>query len=595
FLKGSWTDAVLFAIAVAVGLTPEMLPMIVNANLARGAIALSKHKCIVKKLDSVINLGGTLTRNKVELIKHLNYHGDTCQLPLYLGYLNSYFQTGLKNLMDVAVIEFYENPDSKIIAGYTNISQGFTKVDEIPFDFVRRRMSVILESNQEDHRFLISKGALDEMLSCCSHIYIGNRNDFTDGIFPTTDIVPLTQEIRDSVKDLNNALNDDGLRVIGVAFKRMKERVEFSVAHERDLILVGVCGFLDPPKASAKPAIEELMRYNVEVKVLTGDSPVVCRKVCEEINLPIKSIVTTTDIEGLDDTELEEIAEKATIFAKLTPLQKANIVNALKRRNHIVGFLGDGINDAPAIRESDCGISVDEGTDIAKESADIILLEKSLTVLAYGVMRGRLTYGNTIKYIKMAISSNFGNVFSVLAASIWLPFLPMAPIHLILQNLLYDFSQIAIPWDRMDPEFLVHPKRWSTKGIFRFMAFIGPLSSIFDLTTFTFMWFYFQCNTDEDENKVKLFRLITQTLIVHVIRTRKIPFIQSTASKPVLLSTLIIMAIGIAIPFTPLNEYLGMTQLPGIYFLYLFGVLVSYPVLVSVVKVVYIKIFKDWM
>ncbi|RIB11916.1 magnesium-translocating P-type ATPase [Gigaspora rosea] len=612
FLKGSWTDAVLFAIAVAVGLTPEMLPMIVNANLARGAIALSKHKCIVKKLDSVINLGGldvlctdktgTLTRNKVELIKHLNYHGDTCQLPLYLGYLNSYFQTGLKNLMDVAVIEFYENPDSKIIAGYTNISQGFTKVDEIPFDFVRRRMSVILESNQEDHRFLISKGALDEMLSCCSHIYIGNRNDFTDGIFPTTDIVPLTQEIRDSVKDLNNALNDDGLRVIGVAFKRMKERVEFSVAHERDLILVGVCGFLDPPKASAKPAIEELMRYNVEVKVLTGDSPVVCRKVCEEINLPIKSIVTTTDIEGLDDTELEEIAEKATIFAKLTPLQKANIVNALKRRNHIVGFLGDGINDAPAIRESDCGISVDEGTDIAKESADIILLEKSLTVLAYGVMRGRLTYGNTIKYIKMAISSNFGNVFSVLAASIWLPFLPMAPIHLILQNLLYDFSQIAIPWDRMDPEFLVHPKRWSTKGIFRFMAFIGPLSSIFDLTTFTFMWFYFQCNTDEDENKVKLFQtawfvegLITQTLIVHVIRTRKIPFIQSTASKPVLLSTLIIMAIGIAIPFTPLNEYLGMTQLPGIYFLYLFGVLVSYPVLVSVVKVVYIKIFKDWM
>ncbi|CAG8676656.1 2932_t:CDS:2, partial [Scutellospora calospora] len=334
-------------------------PMIVNANLARGAIALSKKKCIVKRLDSVINLGGmnvlctdktgTLTRNKVELIKHLNYLGEPCQLPLFLGYLNSYFQTGLKNLMDVAVIEYYENPDSNG-SSHFNISQGFLKVDEIPFDFVRRRMSVILESNQDDHRFLISKGALDEMLSCCSHIYIG-KSDFSDGIFPTTDIIPLTPDILDSVKNLNEKLNNDGLRVIGVAFKRMKEHVEFTVAHESELILVGVCGFLDPPKQSAKPAIKELHKYNVEIKVLTGDSPVICRKVCEEIELPIKSIVTTTDLEGLDDTQLEEIAEKATIFAKLTPLQKANIVNALKRRNNIVGFLGDGINDAPAIRE----------------------------------------------------------------------------------------------------------------------------------------------------------------------------------------------------------------------------------------------------
>ncbi|CAG8594721.1 13151_t:CDS:2, partial [Dentiscutata heterogama] len=577
-------------IGIMLSMMPPVLLLQGFLKGTRGAIALSKHKCIVKKLDSVINLGsmdvlctdktGTLTRNKVELIKHLNYQGNTCQLPLFLGYLNSYFQTGLKNLMDVAVIEYYENPELNR-PGFTNLPQHFIKVDEIPFDFVRRRMSVILESNKDDHRFLISKGALDEMLSCCSHIYIGSGKDFVDGIFPTTDIVPLTHDIRDSIKNLNNTLNDDGLRVIGVAFKRMKERVEFSVAHESNLILVGLCGFLDPPKQSAKPAIEELRKYNVEVKVLTGDSPVVCRKVCEEINLPIKSIVTTNDLEGLDDTQLEEIAERATIFAKLTPLQKANIVNALKRRNHIVGFLGDGINDAPAIRESDCGISVDEGTDIAKESADIILLEKSLMVLAYGVIRGRLTYGNTIKYIKMAISSNFGNVFSVLVASIWLPFLPMAPIHLILQNLLYDISQISIPWDRMDPEFLVHPKRWSTKGIFWFMTLIGPGSSIFDILTFTFMWFYFQCNDPNDDYKVALFQsawfvegLLTQTLIVHVIRTPKIPLIQSTAALPVVLCTLAIMAIGISIPFSPIHDYLKMTPLPPIYFSYLFGVLI---------------------
>ncbi|CAG8539823.1 3290_t:CDS:2, partial [Dentiscutata erythropus] len=577
-------------IGIMLGMMPPVLLLQGFLKGTRGAIALSKHKCIVKKLDSVINLGsmdvlctdktGTLTRNKVELIKHLNYQGKTCQLPLFLGYLNSYFQTGLKNLMDVAVIEFYENPELNNTPGFSNLSQSFIKVDEIPFDFVRRRMSVILESNQDDHRFLISKGALDEMLSCCSHIYVGSGIDFVDGIFPTTDIIPLTQDILVSIRNLNNTLNDDGLRVIGVAFKRMKERVEFSVAHESDLILVGLCGFLDPPKQSAKPAIEELRKYNVEVKVLTGDSPVVCRKVCEEINLPIKSIVTTKDIEGLDDTQLEEIAERATIFAKLTPLQKANIVCALKRRNHIVGFLGDGINDAPAIRESDCGISVDEGTDIAKESADIILLEKSLMVLAYGVIRGRLTYGNTIKYIKMAISSNFGNVFSVLVASVWLPFLPMAPIQLILQNLLYDISQISIPWDRMDPDFLVHPKRWSTKGIFWFMAFVGPWSSIFDILTFTFMWFYFQCNDANDAYKVTLFQsawfvegLLTQTLIVHVIRTPKIPLLQSRAALPVVLSTLAIMAIGIALPFSPINGYLSMTPLPPIYFLYVAGVL----------------------
>ncbi|CAB4487476.1 magnesium-transporting ATPase, P-type 1 [Rhizophagus irregularis] len=609
FLKGGWKDAVLFAAAVAVGLTPEMLPMIVNANLARGAINLSKKKCIVKKLDSIINLGGidilctdktgTLTCNKVVLINHFDHLGNVSKLPLYLGYLNSYFQTGLKNLLDVAVIEYFnsENVDGAYI------SQNFFKVDEIPFDFVRRRMSVILESSKDDDcRFLISKGAVDEMLTCCTNIYVGKDNVSSNEIFPTSDIIPITTEILKNMKDLNESLNNDGLRVIAVAFKDMKKCSEFTVAHESELTLVGVCAFLDPPKPSTKPALQELFKYNVEVKVLTGDSPAVCRKVCEEINLPVKSIITTTELEGIDDAKLEEIAESGTIFAKLTPLQKANIVKALKRRNHIVGFLGDGINDAPAIRESDCGISVDEGTDIAKESADIILLEKSLMVLADGIIRGRITYGNTIKYIKMAISSNFGNVFSVLIASAWLPFLPMEALQLILQNLLYDLSQIAIPWDRMDPEFLTHPKRWSARSIVKFMIFTGPWNSIFDMTTFAFMFYYYKCQDPHDVYKVRLFQtgwfvegLITQTLIVHMIRTPKFPFLQSTASLPVCLSTLAVMSAAIIIPFTPLNKYLGMVPLPGLYYSYLLGVLVTYWFLTSFIKWVYIKLFKEWL
>ncbi|CAG8451492.1 412_t:CDS:2 [Paraglomus brasilianum] len=529
-------------------------------------------------------------------MKYLDYLGDVCKLPLCLGYLNSYFQTGLKNLLDEAVIEFFKNETE------TDIAQHFFQVDEIPFDFVRRRMSVILESNQDEQRFLISKGAVDEMLACCTNIYIGKDNDPSNAIFPTTDIVPITPKILTSIKNLNERLNNEGLRVIAVAFKRMNECSAFTVADESKLTLVGVCVFYDPPKPSAKPALQELLKYNVEVKVLTGDSPVVCRKVCEEINLPIKSIVTNTELEGLDDAQLEEIAENGTIFAKLTPLQKANIVSALKRRNHIVGFLGDGINDAPAIRESDCGISVDEGTDIAKESADIILLEKSLMVLADGIVRGRITYGNTIKYIKMVISSNFGNVFSVLIASIWLPFLPMDPLQLILQNLLYDFSQTSIPWDKMDPEYLISPRRWSAKSIAKFMVFVGPCSSIFDITTFVFMFYYYQCNNPDDHYKVQLFHtawfvegLLTQTMIVHIIRTSKIPFIQSTASLSVCLTTFAVICSGIIIPFTPLNRVLGMVPLPGFYFVYFLGVIISYCSLTSFVKVLFVKFFKEWL
>ncbi|CAG8481366.1 14304_t:CDS:2 [Acaulospora colombiana] len=540
FLNHDWWNAFLFAASVGIGLTPEMLK-----------------KCIVKNLDSVITLGGadilctdktgTLTLNKVTLMKHVNHLGAPCPFPLRLSYLNSYFQTGLKNLMDVAIIDFFEKGgEGNECRVVDEVTKGFLKVDEIPFDFVRRRMSVILETDWDpNHRFLISKGAVDEMLACCENIYLGSDDlkpdvDCIEGFFPASDIFQLTPEIIEHIKSLNEDLNEDGLRVIAVAYKRMKELVEpFTVAHETGLTLVGFCAFLDPPKPSAKPALRELFKYNVSVKVLTGDSPTVCRKVCQEIDLPVKAIVTTTDLEGMSDAQIEEIAENATIFAKLTPLQKAQIVRALKRRGHIVGFLGDGINDAPAIRESDCGISVDEGTDIAKESADIILLEKSLTVLADGVVGGRNTFGNTIKYIKMAISSNFGNVFSILVASAWLPFLPMLPLQVIVQNFLYDISQIAIPWDRMG--------------------------------------------------------LCTQTLIVHMIRTPKIPFIQSTAAPVVLFGTLFVIVSGILIPYTPIGSFLGMVALPGVYYPYLISAITGYWMLTNVAKKIYLHFFHEWL
>ncbi|KAK9759965.1 hypothetical protein K7432_016472 [Basidiobolus ranarum] len=365
------------------------------------------------------------------------------------------------------------------------------------------------------------------------------------------------------------------------------------------MIFAGYIAFLDPPKQSTTQAIRELREYGVTVKVLTGDAAAVCKKVCNEIQLPINAIVTTTDLENLSEEQFSAIVEKGTIFAKLTPMQKAQVIRALKAKGHIVGFLGDGINDAPALRESDCGISVDTGTDIAKESADIILLEKDLMVLVDGVIRGRITYGNTIKYIKMAVSSNFGNVFSMLVASIWLPFLPMLPIQVLVQNLLYDISQIAIPWDNMDDDFLHIPQAWSAKGIFKFMIFIGPISSIFDITTFVYMWFYFGADTTEQQSLFQtgwfVVGLLTQTLIVHMIRTPLIPFFQSRASLPLLLSTIVVMVIGFVIPFTPLRDPLSMVTLPGMYYPYLFSALLAYCLLTQMVKTIYVRYFKTWL
>ncbi|ORX89798.1 magnesium-translocating P-type ATPase [Basidiobolus meristosporus CBS 931.73] len=602
-----WLQAALFAASVAVGLTPEMLPMIVNANLARGALVLSKKKCIVKKLDSIVNMGsidvlctdktGTLTEDKVSLVKHLNSSGQPSLFPLELAFLNSNFQTGLKNLLDFAVIEYYNKKPSLSLGEYS-------KVDEIPFDFVRRKMSVVIRDRSNMDHLLITKGAVDEMLASCSRIFVGsqpNSDEARGGItLPTDSIIDLTDDHRSELQALNHELNDDGLRVIAVAYRVLdRDYKDLTTAQETKMIFAGYIAFLDPPKPSTAVAIRELREYGVTIKVLTGDAAAVCRKVCQEIQLPVNSIVTTTDLEDVSEERFTEIVEEGTIFAKLTPIQKAQVIRALKKKGHVVGFLGDGINDAPALRESDCGISVDTGTDIAKESADIILLEKDLMVLVDGVIRGRITYGNTIKYIKMAISSNFGNVFSMLVASIWLPFLPMLPIQVLVQNLLYDISQIAIPWDRMDQDFLNTPKSWSAKGIIRFMAFIGPISSIFDVTTFIYMWFYFGCTTPDDQALFQsgwfVIGLLTQTLIVHMIRTPLIPFIQSRASLPLLLSTFAVMVIGFIIPFTPLKQALSMVTLPGMYYPYLFSALLAYCLLTQLIKAIYIWYFRTWL
>ncbi|KAK9760665.1 hypothetical protein K7432_015090 [Basidiobolus ranarum] len=607
FTNHDWVQTALFAASVAVGLTPEMLPMIVNANLARGALALSKRKCIVKKLDSIINLGGvdilctdktgTLTEDKVSLVSHLGFKGETSFLPLELAFLNSHFQTGLKNLLDVAVMDFFHKDHYMPLDRYS-------KVDEIPFDFVRRKLSVVIRDQSKLNDLLITKGAVDELLDSCSKIFIGNittSNPASEGVtLPTDEIVDLTGEYTTKLQNLNNELNEDGLRVIAVAYRYMdSDHKDLTIAHETNMIFAGYIAFLDSPKPSTTQAIRELRENGITIKVLTGDSAAVCKKVCNEIQLPINSVVTATNLENLTNEEFSAIVEEATIFAKLTPLQKAEVIRALKANGHVVGFLGDGINDAPALRESDCSISVDTGGDIAKESADIILLEKDLMVLVAGVIRGRITYGNTIKYIKMAVSSNFSNVLSMLVASIWLPFLPMLPIQVLVQNLLYDISQMAIPWDNMDDEFLHSPQAWSTKGILKFMLFIGPISSIFDIITFIFMVFYLEANAPEQQSLFQtgwfVIGLLTQTLIVHMIRTPLIPFIQSRASLPLLFSTATVMLIGFVIPFTPIRDSLSMVVLPGMYYPYLFSVLAGYCLLAQMVKVIYIRHFRTWL
>jgi Mg2+-importing ATPase len=601
-LKGDWMEALLFSISVAVGLTPEMLPVIVTANLAKGAMSMSKHKVIVKHLNAIQNIGamdllctdktGTLTLDKIVLTQHLNIFGVEDFEVLKWAYLNSYHQTGLTNLMDVAVLEHVELHD------YLKVEKDFEKVDEIPFDFERRRMSVVLKQKNGKH-LLICKGAVEEMLDLCSHHF--DPGEDRELHIEQDEVVVMDDVMRQNVLDNASRLNANGLRVLILAIREFEgdHPLNYNVDDETNLTFTGFIGFLDPAKPSAKPSIEALHKLNVEVKVLTGDNEIVTKKICSDVGIPIQNIMLGEELDTISDEELTSRMGAISIFAKLSPLQKMRVVKALRANGHTVGVLGDGINDAAALREADVGITVDNAVDIAKESSDIILLEKDLMVLHKGVVYGRRTFGNIIKYIKMATSSNFGNVFSILGASVFLPFLPMLPIQLLVQNLLYDVSQTSIPWDNMDKDFLETPKKWEASGIRRFMLYIGPTSSIFDYVLFAVMFYVFQANSPEHQS---LFQtgwfvegLLSQTLIVHMIRTQKIPFIQSWASAPVVAMTSLVMVIGLIIPFTPLATILFMQPLPFSYFPWLIAILMAYSFLIHFVKVWYIKRFHEWL
>ncbi|MEQ1790068.1 MAG: magnesium-translocating P-type ATPase [Rickettsiales bacterium] len=595
FSKGNWTEALLFAVSIAVGLTPGMLPMIVTSNLAKGAIAMSKRKVVVKRLNAIQNFGamdvlctdktGTLTQDHIILHDHLDIDGEPSNEVLDYAWLNSYHQTGLRNLLDVAVIDEAkkEYPDGKHIAEL----KSWQKIDEIPFDFQRRRMSVIV-SNSDDKHILICKGAVEELLAVSVN-YTHNGK-----------VLPLDDAAREKFRALAQELNEDGFRVLIVSYKNIEaSQTVYDKRDESTLTIKGFLTFLDPPKETARVALAALKNYGVDVKVLTGDNATVTRKICNDVKLEVKGMVDGSELDKLTDSQLYEAVEKNTIFAKLSPMQKSRIILALKAAGHTVGFLGDGINDAPALRVADVGISVDTAADIAKEAADIILLEKSLLVLEEGVIEGRKVFGNIVKYLKMALSSNFGNMFSVVGASFLLPFLPMLPVQILIQNLLYDISQIATPFDKVDDDYLRTPRKWEAIELKRFMLFIGPVSSIFDYITFGVMWFIFSANTIAEQS---LFHtgwfvsgLLTQTLIVHMIRTEKMPFIGSRASNSLLISTVLVMAAGIILPYTAAGAAVHLVPLPLAYFGYLAGILIGYCLLVTAMKSWYIKKFGQWL
>ena len=600
FTKGDWMQAALFAISVAVGLTPEMLPMIVTTSLAKGAMAMSRKKVVIKNLNAIQNLGsidilctdktGTLTQDKVVLEYHLNVDGEEDERVLRHAFLNSYFQTGLKNLIDIAVISRQEE------LGAEALIQKYIKVDEIPFDFERRRMSVVVRDAGGKTQ-LVTKGAVEEMLGCCAYAECGGE------------IRPLTDAVRGLVLEKSDELNDRGMRVIAVAQKTNPSPVgQFSVADEAEMVLIGFLAFLDPPKETTKAAIQALREYGVGVKILTGDNEKVTCAICRQVGLDADRILLGSELEEMDDRQLAVQAEKITVFAKLSPAQKARIIRVLRENGHSVGYLGDGINDAAAMKASDVGISVDTAVDIAKESASVVLLEKDLMVLEQGVIEGRRTYANMIKYIKMTASSNFGNMLSVLAASAFLPFLPMASLHLILLNLIYDISCTAISWDNVDPAYLRAPRRWDASGISRFMLWIGPTSSIFDIAAYLLMYFvicpaavggqlYSQLSDPAAQALyIALFQtgwfvesMWSQSLVIHMIRTPKIPFVQSRASASVTLLSLAGIALVTVLPFTPLGPSLELAALPPVYFLWLAAIVFGYMALATAVKKGYIR------
>jgi len=587
FTKHDWKGAFFFAMAVAVGLTPEMLPMIVSVCLSKGALAMSRKKVIVKRLNSIQNFGGmdvlctdktgTLTEDRVTLMRHCDVTGRETEDVLLDGYLISYFQTGLHNLLDRAILDSKDFHQQELIAKYR-------KLDEIPFDFTRRMMSVLVQ-DPDGKSILLTKGAPEDVFHQCAQFELDGR------------LAPMDPGRMTGLKAQYDNLSNDGFRVLAVATKELTGKQGCAKDDERDLVLKGYVAFLDPPKESAGRAVDALRSHGVSVKILTGDNYLISRKVCRDVGLDPEPMLVGSDIEKMSDAELGEAAVKTTLFARMSPAHKRRVIQMLRSKGHVVGFMGDGINDAPALRAADIGISVDTATDIAKESADLILLEKDLMVLEQGVTEGRKVFANILKYIRMGASSNFGNMFSVLGASAFLPFIPMAPIQVLTNNLLYDFSQVPIPTDAVDEEQVARPRPWNIDEIKRFILFVGPISSIFDYTTFYVMLYVFH---SWDPARAPLFQtgwfvesLMTQTLIIHVIRTNKIPFIQSRASVPLTATTVIIMAFGMWLPFSPLASALGMTALPPLYWPILLATLFCYVVLTQLIKMWLLK--KRWI
>ncbi len=605
---GDWLEAGVFALSVGVGLTPEMLPMIITASLAKGSIIMAKEKVVIKKLNAIQDLGaidilctdktGTLTQDEIVLEYPLDIHGDLDMAVLRRAYLNSHFQTGLKNLMDRAIISRTEK-EAKEHAILQNLDTSFQKIDELPFDFERRRMSVIVKDDSNVVS-MVTKGALEEMLNISTHVeYRG-------------EVIPLTEDIRQEVLAEVGQLNRQGLRVLGVGYKSgLREDYAYAVMDESDMILTGYLAFLDPPKPSAAPAIQALLEHGVKTKILTGDNEKVTQAICEKVGLDVEHMLLGADIDQMTDQELAEAVESVTVFAKLSPDQKARIILQLKKNGHGVGYMGDGINDAPSMKVADVGISVDTAVDIAKETADVILLDKDLMVLETGIVEGRKVYANMTKYIKMTVSSNFGNIFSLLVASIFLPFLPMAPVHLIVLNLVYDLSCVALPFDNVDQDFLKQPHTWEAKSITRFMVWMGPISSVFDILTFIFLYFiivplvtghHYVHGSESALQFIILFQtgwfiesMWSQTMVIHMLRTAKVPFVQSRPAWLVIFTTLVAAFFVTSLPYGPLVNILRLAPLGLPYFLFLVGIIFLYMFSVTVIKKLYIKKYKEWL
>lgn len=575
FSKGNPIQALLFSLAVAVGLTPEMLPMIVAINLSKGALSMSRRKVIVKRLNAIQNFGamdvlctdktGTLTLDKIILEKYCDVVKKEDKEVLEFAYINSFYQTGLKNILDRAILDHEK-------LQLTN----YNKFDEIPFDFSRKIMSVVVATGNR-HR-LIAKGAPEEIFKRCTKFELEG------------DILEMYQVLIAELKQEYDELSADGFRVLAIAYKDIENKKEqYSRDDEQDLILKGYVAFLDPPKPTALKTIETLKSLGIDFKVLTGDNELVTKKICADVGIDIRGLATGEQVEKLNDNELQELVKTTSVFARLSPLQKEKVIHALHKNKHVVGYLGDGINDAPALKVADVGISVDNAVDIAKESADIILLKKSLIVLVDGVREGRKTFGNILKYIKMGSSSNFGNMFSMTGATLFLPFLPMLPIQILLNNFLYDVSQVAIPSDGVDEEYLLKSRPWNIGYIKKFMLFIGPVSSVFDFITFGVLLFVFHAPESFFHTGWFLESLCTQTLVIHIIRTGKIPFIESKPSQFLMFTSIYIVSIGLVIPFTPLGKYFGFIQPPLAYFLALFLIVATYLFTVHFVKTWFIK------